>query len=61
LLIGDWRQGPAPNIVIFFPYVNRNFITRISIIWSGSDMFPIILVPLVLYNVRLSVQTTPFN
>jgi hypothetical protein len=34
LPIGDRRQGSAPNIVIFFPSVNRNFITRIIIFIS---------------------------
>jgi hypothetical protein len=28
---GDRRQGSAPNIVIFFPSVNRNIFTRIII------------------------------
>jgi hypothetical protein len=31
---GDRRQGSAPNIVIFFPSINRIFITRIIIFIS---------------------------
>jgi hypothetical protein len=35
---GDRCQGSAPNIVIFFPSVNQNFITRIIISFHNMQI-----------------------